>query len=157
MPTIEYSNDNKKRINMTDYRKGFTQRFFVFLNSKKYALLKWDRTIEALTEEGSDLDILVERKEINSIIAFAKRQPETLKIKTISKPDVTHLFLMIWGGSVLQIDLLTSLQRKEIEYGNQREILKNTHKVNGVKTYSKKAYFEHVVLFNYLNLSLIHI
>ena len=136
---------------MTNYRKGFTQRFFEFLNNKKYALLKWDGTMEALTAEGSDLDILVEQKDIPSIIAFAKNQEETLKTKIIVRPEVTHLFLMLWGGTFLQIDLLTKLQRKEIEYGNHKEILNKTQKINGVKTYSTTAYFEHVVLFNYLN------
>ena len=49
--------ERKNLIIMTDYRKGFTQRFFKFLDDKKYALLKWDGTLEALTEKGSDLDI----------------------------------------------------------------------------------------------------
>jgi len=136
---------------MTNYRKGFTQRFFKFLEDKKYALLKWDGAMEALIEEGSDLDILVEKKDIPSIIAYAKNQPEILKTRIDYKPDVTHLFLMLWGGAVLQIDLLTSLQRKEIEYGSCTNILANTQKINGIKTYSTTAYFEHVVLFSFLN------
>jgi len=136
---------------MTNYRKGFTQRFFKFLEDKKYALLKWDGTMEALMEEGSDLDILVEKKDIPSIIAYAKNQPETLKTRIDYKPDVTHIFLMLWGGAVLQIDLLTSLQRKEIEYGSYSNILANTQKINGIKTYSTAAYFQHIVLFSFLN------
>lgn len=136
---------------MSNIRKSFTQQLFDFLKNTDYTLLKWDGTMEALMEEGSDLDVLIQKKDLSTIINYAKSQPEVLKYKIERKPDVIHLFLILWGGKMLQIDLLTSLQRKEIIYGSCTELLANTQKINGVKTYSKEAYFNHVVLFNFLN------
>lgn len=134
-------------------RSLFITALFEHIQNDNYILLKWLGSDLADAEIGSDLDILIEPEVESNVVAFIE---SFNGIKSVGKEQlfgVTHYYIYFINGDFLQIDVLTKLVRKSMEYLSVKELFANSIIINGIKTCTTQTVFEHVLLFNFLNKS----
>ena len=133
------------------HKKTFIDLLFAFLRDKRYCWLKALNTQPADTAPGSDIDLLIRREDLPSILAFARQAPQVSRCRAVHRASVTYLELYFTDGDYLQVDLLTALVRKDLEYLPADYVRANCQWQNGVATYTPVLLLEHVLLFNFLN------
>ena len=133
------------------HRKRFIDALFEYLKPGTYLWLKAIQDHPALAPEHSDIDLLVLPSELPGLIDFAGRSPLVMRSQVTRKSSVVYLELYFTDGSYLQLDLLTALVRKGIEYLPAAYLFAHQEERNGISTYTPEVLLEHVLLFNFLN------
>ncbi len=134
-------------------REQFMESFFYFLSDKKYVLLKNTGKVIADLSYTSDIDLLVMKPDISSIIQWAKKDMRIQKVKCIRKSFMTTIQLFFTDNSFLSIDLLNAFQRKSIQYINADLLLKNEVIENGIKILPAELDYLYIFLFYQINFS----
>jgi len=138
---------------MSKQRAEFIKKLFERLSNEEYLLLKFHEQDIASIGENADLDIFLPNKNWKLIKQFADAE-DTISYMKISKEKfMCQLFLHFEDGGFLQVDCLFELIRKHLIYLPKKELIANQQTKSGVKTYSDKFLFEHLLLFNQLNFS----
>ncbi len=136
-----------------DMRTAFLQSLQDKLSTSRIVWLK--ATTEKLTDTpaNSDVDLLLPKSEVKSLISWIERKDAIERLDIVRKSYGHHLRLYFANFEFLQIDLLFSLSRKAIAYFNTQDasFKKNIFIRNGVRVQSPELLFEHVFLFNILN------
>lgn len=139
---------------MNNFRLKFTKYLFETLNQYDYALLKFIEKSVYEVSEASDLDILIDKKNLSTILKQLRQFQGISKWTESRKSSMIQLFIYFEDGKFLQVDLLYKFIRTNTVYLDKSEILNQkvqTHE--GIFTTSQKHLFEHVILFNFLNFS----
>lgn len=133
-------------------RLKFTKHLFDTLNQFDYALLKFIENSVYDVAESSDLDILINKKNLSSILMELKNFEGIENWKESRKTSMIQLFIYFEDGKFLQVDFLYKFIRTNLVYLNKEEILAGKIKTSqGIFTTADRHLFEHVILFNFLN------
>ena len=139
--------DSKK-----NQRAYFTEEVFDFLADKKYALLKFSERKLSAIAASSDLDILVEKKDLKSIVAWIKAHPCIEKTKLHKLSFMSFFEIFFNDGSFLRIDLIHQFKRKDLVILNATIVLNNTTSTNeNIKVPQLFHDLEYCLLFYFLN------
>ena len=135
-------------------RQEFIQYFFKNLQQFQYAVLKdvYDDIYEL--PESSDIDIVINGKELPQILGMIRNGSNVVHVDADQKSFACFICIYFDDLGYLEIDLIHRFDRKGIIYMNAGKLLKSTI-VNkqGLKTASLNHQFEYVLLFYYLNSS----
>lgn len=133
-------------------REIFIHQFFAELNQYNYALLKFsERKIDSIAY-SSDLDILIKRENLESIIKFISEYRGVEKVKSVKKSFMGTLAIFFKDGSFLSIDLIYQFKRKYAQMLDADCVLKNiTSTAENVKIPQLNHDFEYILLFYQLN------
>lgn len=134
------------------HRQRFITEQFNFLSSKDYALLKFSERSLDLISDSSDLDILIEEKQENEIIAWMVDHRLLEKYNRRSFSFANYFEFFFKDGSYLQVDLINTLKRKSLVMLNTSEVLSATKLTGeGVKVPDLKHDLQYCLAFYYLN------
>ncbi|MFK7947316.1 MAG: hypothetical protein AB8G11_07000 [Saprospiraceae bacterium] len=139
---------------MNNLRLKFTKYLFDTLSQYDYVLLKFIENSVYDVSESSDLDILIDKKNLSTILKELKQFKGISKWIESRKSSMIQLFIYFEDGKFLQVDLLYKFIRTNLIYLDKPEVFNQkvqTHE--GIFTTSQNHLFEHVILFNYLNFS----
>lgn len=139
---------------MNNLRLEFTTYLFDTLNQYDYVLLKFIENSIYDVSESSDLDILIDKKNLSIILKELHQFQGISKWIESRKSSMIQLFIYFEDGKFLQVDLLYKFIRTNLIYLDKSEILEQkviTHE--GIFITSQNHLFEHVILFNFLNFS----
>ena len=133
-------------------RQHFINHFFKDVLCKDYVLLKFtDESILSL-DQHTDLDILIEKSNFDSILPDILDHPSIFKIKQEAKASMIQLFIFFKDSSFLQIDFLFGFYRKKLEYLNREEVLEHAaSNREGIMVCALHHLLEHIFLFQTLN------
>lgn len=132
------------------HKEEFLQYFMKETKGIKKLVLK--HLEDKLTANSfADIDLLVQKKDMNQLTQIIDQFPEIERLDRIKKHAMHQWFIFFTDGSFLQMDFLFKLVRKELEYLDADKLLNNLVWKNGVPTYDNFNLLEHVFLFNYLN------
>ena len=133
-------------------RKDIISRLFNTNVLQRYAVLKMPDMDPTDLSENSDLDILVEQKNVKAIVNTIKSFPHIKHCKVIKKSFMASLFIILNNGKVLSIDLIWKIKRKAQVFMNAEAMISNANLNNfGVRVVSKKDTNTYNYLFNALN------
>lgn len=108
-------------------RDEFISFFLLFLEDKKYAVLKYvEKSIHDI-KPYSDLDILISREYYYELVIFLKRYPQLRKIRIFKKSFMDTIYLFFKDESFLEIDLIYEFVRKDLVYLNSEEVLSTSN------------------------------
>jgi thymidylate kinase len=135
-------------------RQNFIRDLFTLLSSKKYTLLKHlEENIENLST-ASDIDLLIPKYEIDSVVKFARSHPLAKRAKLRQKSYMSTLEIYLNGGEFLSIDLVTRFLRKTLQYMDAELVLESRLKTQkGLFIPDPRHNFEYIYLFYTLNRS----
>lgn len=133
-------------------RNQFLREFFVFAQSRRYAVLKmiWD-TVEEIPE-SSDVDLLIDKDDRREYFMFCADHPLVMHSHIQKKSFIHFITLLFRDGTYLELDLLFRFDRKGITYLDAEEMLEHdTRDHNGIRVLSHSRSFEYIILFYMLN------
>ena len=138
---------------MTD-RQRFIKELFQQLTAIDYVLLKHiDPSIEEISE-ASDLDILITKEGLKSMISWLHKSKIINKICFDQKSTMTQAFLFFNDHSYLQLDFLLGFYRKELNYLDEQSVFNHAITTgDAITVCSQWHLLEHLLLFNFLNFS----
>lgn len=136
---------------MTTDRTTFIKKLFHFLTEMDYLWLKAVLDNPTKVPEQSDIDLFVKKAQLPAILDFVKSHPKLVHHEMSEQVSATYVHLFFADGSMLKLDLLTQLVRKQWVYLTPTYLLKNRIWKKGISTYPPEVLLEHVLLFNYLN------
>ena len=140
------------QVAIEQQRTIFIQGFFEHLYSIDYSLLKSTNQSISQIPIRSDIDLLVRKEDLASLLKWMVEQPNIEKYAIHRYHAVTYVYLFFKDGGFLQVDLLTELIRKSICYLDREELLEQAHpNKEGVLVLPDRRILEHLVLFNFLN------
>ncbi len=139
-------------ITDTAARTLFVSSFFDHLEPYHYAGLKISNTDPIFWKINSDIDLLINQKDLVHAIQFCKKYPLTAKVSMTTKSFMTNLSIFFKDGSFLSLDLIYQLKRKTQIFMDSEGVLKRS-KVNdfGIKTVSPKDEAKYIGWFYALN------
>lgn len=133
-------------------RKNFIENLFTFLNKYNYALMKFSEGSILELNDSSDLDLLINEGDLNSILLYLKETGPVKKVHIVKKTFMSTVRLFFEDGSFLSIDLLYAFKRKEKTILSAAAILNESIKTDqGIKVPQKHHDFEYILLFYQLN------
>jgi len=145
--------DERGKLNRPSHRKQFMGSFFNFMSDKKYVLLKnTGKAIDDLSYT-SDIDVLITKQDLSSIVQWVKADHHIQKLKCVRKSFMTTIQIFFSDNSFLSIDLLNAFQRKSIQYINADLLLKNVVVENGVKILPPEYDYLYIFFFYQINFS----
>ena len=133
-------------------RQNFISYFFKSLTDCKYAVLKY--TVASITEisESSDIDLVIEEKQLDKILSIINAGKNILRVELNSKSFVTFASIYFEDCGYLEIDLIHRFDRKGLIYFDATAVLEQAVKNSeGVKVVSHCHNFEYMMLFYLLN------
>lgn len=144
--------DTVVRLNQPNCRKDFITDLFQYLANQSYALLKLNsRSIHEM-DQHSDLDLVVEPQNKEQIIEFIRCHLYVDHVTLIPQHHVSLLYVFFKNGDYLEIDLITSLERKSLKLKPTAEVLQSvTADHEGIKRLQDHHTFEYMLLFYLLN------
>ncbi len=143
---------HKQPLFMDNLRLKFTKHLFDTLSEFDYVLLKFIENSVFEVAESSDLDILIQSKNLKAILTKIKVFQGITAWKESRKSSMIQLFIYFEDGKFLQVDFLYRFVRTNLIYLDAFEIFKNKIQTpEGIFTTSEYHLFEHVILFNFLN------
>lgn len=136
----------------SDHRMNFVRNFFKDIADLPYAILKGEIGEPFELKENSDIDLLVPKSQLNSIIALAKKGSYVASLKEVDKLHMRHLYIQFLDGKFLEIDLIHCLRRKDLEYCSVESIIENAKETaEGYKLASLDDQLEYIACFFFLN------
>lgn len=133
-------------------RFQFMNELVKAMKNKSYAMLKFQEGFLANVSTNSDLDLLVKKEQLESIIKLARQYPATHKIKVYQKSFMTTVELFFKDNSYLSLDLIHKFQRKFTTLLSAERMLKKAvESVGGTKVPNEKHDLQYTFLFYLLN------
>ncbi len=122
------------------------------LRNTDYAILKLINGSIAEHPETSDIDICIGKRDANSLLGYIGRHALVAKVSVNSKSFMKSATILLSDGSLIQLDLIWKIKRKNIVFLEIDEVLKNAV-VNqfGVKIPLQLHDITYTVLFHLLN------
>lgn len=122
------------------------------LRNTDYAILKLANGNITEHPKTSDLDICICKSDANSLIEYISHHALVTKIGISQKSFMESVTIILSDGSLIQLDLIWKMKRKNLVFLNINEVLKNAV-VNefGVKVPSRLHDMTYTVLFHLLN------
>ena len=137
-----------------NHRQEFLRYFFNDISEHHYVILK--NTYEDIYQlpESADVDLVIDRKDLSSILGIIRRGKHIMRITTDNKSFVCFVGIFFDDMSYLEIDLIHRFDRKGIIYMDAAEVLDNVVlNSHGLKIAAPFHQFEYVILFYLLNQS----
>ncbi|MBK8724300.1 MAG: hypothetical protein IPL95_19240 [Saprospiraceae bacterium] len=133
-------------------RKLVISDIFDFLHNKEYAALKFPNSLPTELSEYSDIDLVINELDANLLVNFLKQHSLVKHLEINKLSNMSSLQIITIDGSLLNIDLIWKIKRKQLEMMQISDILK-TSKANifGVKLPSDYMLAKFVGLFYGLN------
>ncbi|WP_291287474.1 hypothetical protein [Flavobacterium sp.] len=129
---------------------------FDALQNKEYATIKFPNTYPDLLSSNSDIDILINKGLSESIFKLVKNHSLVIKVSQNKKSFMNTLQLVMIDGSILSIDLIWVLKRRNIVFMDAKKALTNAGTNNyGVKSLSFIDTQSYLNAFYILNNSLV--
>ena len=132
-------------------RKMFLKQLFEFLLDKKYVLLKNAGKMVDELSYTSDVDLLIDKHDLPSILKWIGSNNEMQKVKMVHKSFMSTVQLFFDDNSFLSIDLLNDFRRKSIQYIKPSFLLENGVLDNGVKILPAEYDYLYIFLFYQIN------
>lgn len=126
--------------------------FFDFLQKEEYATLKFDYAYPEKLDVNSDIDIIIKEDLNEKLTNFFKNHSLVYKFSENKRSFMNTIQLFMEDGSMLSIDAIWKMKRKNIEYLNVKQLLRNSY-INeyAVKMASEKDTARYIALFYTLN------
>lgn len=130
------------------HRKQFLHQLWDLLGTYRYAVLKYRyKNIDAIPEK-SDLDIVIEKKQLDYWKAVCKGSALTDRVVIVDRSHVSHLHIYFKDQSYLELDLIYAFERKTQAYLDPKLLLDRAgQNYEGVKTASEADNLEYILLF----------
>lgn len=122
------------QLNTTTMRKDFITELQSFLLNVNYAILKNLHPQLNLLPIHSDLDMVIDPKDIATVISFVNKHPFVKKTNTIQKSFMIIHEIHFHNNAYLSIDFIFDFIRKGTRYLNASKVLKNRVLKNGFYT-----------------------
>lgn len=133
-------------------RYTFIKSFFKDKLTSNYVLLKLSDQAVSLLDEHTDLDILIDPKNLDNVLQWIYQHDSVLKIKQEDKASMVQLFIFFKDSSFLQVDFLFGFFRKTINYLKREEVMEHARlNQDGIYICANHHLLEHVFLFQLLN------
>jgi thymidylate kinase len=133
-------------------RQIFLSQFSAKLSATKYAMLKFTEGKFENLKDSSDLDILILKEDLESMISYFKNSAIVSKVKIHQKSFMTTAELFFKDGSYLSIDLICNFKRKWSTILNPEKILRSAVRNEyGILVAEPRFDFEYTMLFYTLN------
>ncbi|PCJ94031.1 MAG: hypothetical protein COA50_12785 [Flavobacteriaceae bacterium] len=100
---------------------------FDFVNGKNYAAIKFPNTAPEKLSEFSDIDLCMEREDVDSMLNYIKNHPLTTHVHICKKSFMATILVYMGDGGILSLDLIWKFKRKSLVMLNAKDILKNTY------------------------------
>jgi len=134
------------------HRSSFIEDFLQMMSDKRFALLKFHQEELSEISASSDLDVLIQEKDLIAIEKFIKENKTIIKIKVHHKSFMTTMELFFKDQSFVSLDLIHSLQRKLYKLLDENTLLEKViHKNENIRVLSPIHDFEFTFLFYQLN------
>lgn len=139
-------------ITILSDRKLFIIDLFDFLKTKNYAGLKLQSNRIEDLNEYSDLDLVVDKKDVNALKRWIKDRNLVDKVLTKRYSNMHVMTIIFKDGTRLYLDLIQKFKRKNLVFLNAKELLQSA-KMNeyGIKEVSPRNTALYVALFYGLN------
>jgi thymidylate kinase len=98
---------------------------FDALQNHKYATIKFPNAYPDLLSTNSDIDVLINKGLSESIFKLVKNHSLVAKVSQNRKSFMRTLQLVMVDGSILSIDLIWELKRRNIVFMNAKKALEN--------------------------------
>jgi thymidylate kinase len=119
-------------------RQALITNFFDFIQNKRYAVIKANNESPAYLSVYSDIDITIEKKDLQGIINFFENHVFTKHILVSKKSFMSTIQVFLENGSVLSLDLIWQFKVKTLEFLSASDVLVSHFKNDyGVKVMSK--------------------
>jgi thymidylate kinase len=126
--------------------------FFDFMNTKEYAAIKFPNTFPDMLNEYSDVDICIRKSDEKGIIQYLKNHPLVHFVYQEAHSNMSSIQLFFEDSSLLSIDLIWRLSRKEITMLNSNQVLAGSVENSyGVKHMNNLDTARYIALFYGLN------
>ena len=136
---------------MENNRKLFINYFFREITNLRYAYLKFAyKTVDEIPET-SDIDLLIDKHELNGFLDIIRKGNEIEMIDLHRKTFVTFVNVYFNDGSYLELDLINRFERKGIIYLDSETVLNHAVKEGILKLAAENHNFEYIMLFNIIN------
>ncbi len=133
-------------------RNIFIKYLFDDILRDDYVLLKLSEQSVDTLNEHTDLDILIYKRDLESILKLIYQDASIFKIKKEQKASMVQLFIFFKDSSFLQIDFLFGFYRKTLEYLSQQEVMEHAcRNRDQIRICANHHLLEHVLLFQILN------
>jgi len=139
-------------VTETTQREVFVSEFGKELKRTSHAFLKFTEGSLADLQPSSDLDILVLKEDIKSMVNYCNNHLLVKKVKTHQKSFMTIVELYFKDDSFLSIDLLHQFKRRQLQLFDATPLLISAMpNESGVMVPDERFDFEYCFLFYTLN------
>ena len=146
--------DVASMVEGTNHRLSFAKSFFLRFANARYALLKFHEESLDNIKDSSDLDVLVERKDLADMICYCSSHPLIKKSKVSTKSFMSTVELYFMDSTFLSLDFIHTFKRKSIRILDEELMLSSASmNENGIKIPEVRYDFEYAFLFYTLNWS----
>lgn len=137
---------------MNTDRKRFIAYFIKHISSLRYVFLKYIATSSDEIAENSDIDILIDKRQLYRILEIIRAGSHINQIHIQQKSFVSFVSIHFEDQSYLELDLITSFDRKGIVFLQSKEVLQEARiNSDGIKIPALGHHFEYIMLFYLLN------
>lgn len=136
---------------MNNSRQIFIAYFLDAISDLRYAYLKFAYQSVSEIPETSDIDLLIDKHELNSFLDIIRKGENIEKVDLHRKSYVTFVSVYFHDGTYLEIDLINRFERKGIIYLDSETVLNHAVKKGNLKLACEHHNFEYIMLFNLVN------
>ncbi len=108
------------------HRTSFIPFYFKGIEGLNYALLKGDIEEQFSIGEFSDIDLIIDSKDVQEAIKRAKNYAYISSIKVLNKVHMQQLYIQFKDETFIEIDLIHSFRRKSLIYLSVDDFLRNS-------------------------------
>ncbi|HNP22885.1 MAG TPA: hypothetical protein PKM63_15935 [Panacibacter sp.] len=140
------------RSSVMPVRKIVLHDAMFYLHDMPYAAMKFIiETIDDLSE-ASDMDICIEKKNGEKLIALFKKNTLIKQVKVISKTYMKQVELLLNDNSLLYFDLINDFKRKQWNFLNAKKVIgSSVENPHGVRVAGAAFDFLYTMQFYQLN------
>lgn len=125
---------------------------FDFLQDKKYATLKMKNGFPENLSLFSDIDMIIDKAHANEVVKFINNHSLVAKKSQLKKSFMNAIKIVTTDSSILSLDLIWEVKRKNLVMLNAKEIIANQiTSLYGVNQASAIDTYRYIVLFYILN------
>lgn len=139
--------------NKGSFRQQFIESFFQNIRDKSYVYLKFIYGSLDNLPVGSDLDLLIDRQDLESALDVIQTSVLVKKVKLVRKSFMTTAHIFFKDESFLSIDLLTAFKQTNNIMLDASQVLAEREEANGLYIPNIKHNFEYCLMFYHLNKS----
>jgi thymidylate kinase len=137
--------------NKGSFRQQFIESYFQSIKTTSYAFLKFIYGSLDNLPIGSDLDVLIAKKDLAFATDVITNSVLVKKVKLVRKSFMTTAHIFFKDETFLSIDLITAFKQTNNIMLEAKEVLNERQLVNGLFMPNPKHNFEYILLFYHLN------